>query len=367
MRLFRFGHKVSVLVLLFGFFSAHAQTPPAAATKAPDEDQPQFGNLKTVVVDPNGPDPTKDPETEDLTRLDLPSGMKVDAMGLEDDQRNGVRREFLQVQWRPEDPIDLHVITPVGVKKPPVILYLYSYPSTLASYNDLEFCKFLAQNGFAAVGFVSALTGPRFHDRGTKEWFVSELPISLTESVHDVQMVLNYLASRGDLDMNRVGMWGDGSGASIAIMAAAIDPRIKVLDLLNPWGDWPEWLAKSPLVPENERPSYLKPDFLKGVENLDPVKWLPQLKTRQVRLQYMEHGVAVTPDAARQRLLKVAPPGVKLVRYENTKEFVTKVGSTGKGFDWIKEQLASMPPARGTSTSSVAESTTSTRMKDHGR
>ena len=64
---------------------------------------------------------------------------------------------------------------------------------------------------------MPALTGQRYHDRPMKEWFVSELRESLATSAHDVQMVLNYLASRGDVDMNRVGMFGDGSGASIAI------------------------------------------------------------------------------------------------------------------------------------------------------
>src|SRR5262249_42588244 len=152
----------------------------------------------------------------------------------------------------------------------------------------MEFCRALTQNGFAAVGFVSALTGPRYQNRPQKKWFISELEESLGSSVHDVQMILNYLASRGDLDTDRVGMWGDGSGASIALMAAAVDSRIKALDLLDPWGDWPDWLAKSTLIPEDERADYLKPEFLNKLAGLDPVKWLPQLKTENVRLQYIE-------------------------------------------------------------------------------
>ena len=81
-----------------------------------------------------------------------------------------------------------------------------------------------------------------------KEWFVSQLQESIAASAHDVQMILNYLAMRGDLDMDHVGMFGDGSGASIAILAAAVDPRIKASDLLDPWGDWPDWIAKSTLI-----------------------------------------------------------------------------------------------------------------------
>jgi cephalosporin-C deacetylase-like acetyl esterase len=83
-----------------------------------------------------------------------------------------------------------------------------------------------------------------------KESFLSELQECLATSAHDVQMVLNYLAARGDLDMSRVGMFGQGSRAGIAILASAADPRIKVLDVLDPWGDWPTWISTSPYCAE---------------------------------------------------------------------------------------------------------------------
>jgi hypothetical protein len=255
-------------------------------------------------------------------------------------------RELQQVQWRLADPIDLWIVRPIGVKKPPVILYLYSFPSDTDRFENPEFEKFVTRDGYAAVGFVSALTGQRYHDIPQKKWFISELQPSLAMSAHDVQMILNYLSSRGDLDMSRVGMYGTGSGASIAIMAAAVDPRIKVLDLLDPWGDWPDWLAKSTMVPEDERPNYLKPEFLSKLENLDPVKWLPELKTQTVRLQYVEEGT-VTPDAARKRVIAAAGPNVKVIQYPDNKAFAESVAATGKRFDWIKEQLR--PAAAGQS------------------
>jgi len=247
-------------------------------------------------------------------------------------------REFVQLGWRPLDVIDVYVMKPTGVEKPPVILCLYSYPSDTNRFKVNEFARIATKNGFAAVGFVSALTGQRFHDRPMKEWFVSELQESLGSSVHDVQLLLNYLAKRGDLDMTRVGMFADGSGASIAIMAAAVDPRIKTLDLVDAWGDWPDWLAESTIVPGDERANYLKPEFLKKVENLDPVKWLPQLKTQQVRLQYLQSDT-VTPKAARERMEAAASPNAKIVHYDNGKAFLKAVGYNGKMFDWVKEQL----------------------------
>lgn len=256
----------------------------------------------------------------------------------ERDRMAGFTRELWRVQWRNFDPIDLYVILPQHVAKPPVILYLYSYPTETHRFLDDSYCERITENGFAAVGFVSALTGHRYHSpRPSKEWFVSELQESLGSSVHDIQMILNYLATRGDLDMTHVGMFAVGSGASIAILAAAADPRISALDLLDPWGDWPDWLAKSTLISDDERPGLLKPEFLMKVAGLDPVEWLPKLKTQTIRLQELTTD-PVTPAICRQKLEAAAPPSVQRVRYDGVPALY-KVSSSGELFRWIKEQL----------------------------
>ena len=211
------------------------------------------------------------------------------------------------MKWRPGDPIDLYVIRPKGVARPPVVLYLYGYPSETDRFKDNGYCVRLTANGFAAIGFVSALTGHRYHGgRPMKEWFVSELQESLGSSVHDVQMILNFVSARDDLDMSKVGMFGEGSGGTIAILAAAVDPRIKVIDLLDPWGDWPDWVRDSSVIPENERATYLKPEFLQKVAGLDPMQWLPQLKDQHIRVQQVMDD-RNTPKAAKERIDSAVP------------------------------------------------------------
>ena len=247
-------------------------------------------------------------------------------------------RELIRVQWRNGDPIDLFVVRPIGVNKPPVTLFLYGYPSDTDRFFNNAFCETLTRNGMAAIGFVSALTGPRYHDRPMKEWFVSELNESLVSSVHDVQMILNYLTTRGDLDVDRVGMFGQGSGGTIAILAAGVDPRIKALDLMDPWGDWPDWLARSPQIPENERAIYLKPEFLSKVAPLDPVKWLPLLKARPIRLQEALFS-DVEPQSVRERLEGALPSDAEIARYKDRKEYLEKVTADGKMLNWLHERL----------------------------
>jgi hypothetical protein len=257
------------------------------------------------------------------------------------DEESSYTVELLQVQWRWGDPIDLYVIKPKGVKKPPVILYLYGYPTSTDTFRNDDYEKLVTRNGVAAVGFVSALTGHRYHDRPLKQWFLSELQECLATSAHDVQMVLNYLDARGDLDMNRVGMFAQGSGASIAILTSAADPRIKVLEAMDPWGDWPTWLATSPFVPEAERRDYVKPEFLKKMSTLEPVDWLPKVQAKKIRLDD-ELFDNVTPAVAREKLRAMVPAGTNVMLYKNTEEFKAAF-QDGKNLEWIQHELQSLP------------------------
>jgi hypothetical protein len=251
-------------------------------------------------------------------------------------------REVVRVQWRLADPIDLWIIRPKVTGKVPVVLYLYNYTDANDRFRDNGWCKRASADGFAAVGFASALSDYRFKGRPMKQWFVSELPESLGSSVHDVQLILNYLADRGDMDMDHLGMFGMGSGATIAILAAHADSRIKALDLLDPWGDWPDWLKFSPVVPDTERPKYLAQEFLKSVAALDPLAYLPSLKTPSFRLQQTLTEPA-TPNIARERIAAAVPDSSRLVTYMNAEDLLKAWKVTGLS-GWIKQQMRSQTP-----------------------
>jgi hypothetical protein len=248
--------------------------------------------------------------------------------------------ELLQLQWRSGDPIDLYVMKPKGVKKPPVILYLYGYPTNTDVFRNDDYENLVTRDGFAAVGFVSALTGHRYHDRPMKEWFLSELQESLATS------------ARGDLDMDRVGMFAQGSGASIAILASAVDPRIKVLEALDPWGDWPTWMATSPFVPLDERAEYVKPEFLKKAAALEPVDWLPKIQAKRFRLDY-QISETITPKASKEKLAAAVPTGASVLLYKNMEDFKAAF-EDGKNLQWIQRELQSLPEPKASTSSSTS-------------
>ena len=258
-----------------------------------------------------------------------------------DDTHKGYTVELFQVQWREGDPLDLYVMKPTEVKNPPVILNLYGYPADTPAYKMEVFQKELTKGGFAAVGFVSALTGHRYHGRPLKEWFLSELQESLATSAHDVQMILNFLEARGDLDMTRVGMFGQGSGATIAILASAVDPRIKVLDVLDPWGDWPTWMATSEFVPKDERSDYAKPEFLKKVAPLETLDWLPKIQAKKFRFQQLLFE-SDTPVPVKEKLRAAVPAGTTAVLHRTLDEFKAAFPYC-TNLDWMKQELRKLP------------------------
>jgi hypothetical protein len=247
-------------------------------------------------------------------------------------------RETARAEWRPGDPFYFYIIRPKGVAKPPVILYLPSFPDDTDLFLRNDWCELAVRGGYAVVGFVGNATGHRTRYRLLKEWFVSEMPEALTSTTHDVQMILDYLSSRGDLDMDHVAMYGAGSGGSIAIFASVVDSRIKVLDLLAPWGDWKTWLSGTVVIPENERATYTKPEFVASVSPLDPAMWLPKIQAKSLRIEDIRGNKAM-PDKAQEKLEAAAPDFALINQYGNGRAFLaTQVPPSV--LEWAKSQFA---------------------------
>jgi dienelactone hydrolase len=323
---------LSIAVLTF----ATATVPAQVATSATPLDY-----LAAPDAEPSSP--LQSEITEDWTTISLAkSGIPDVAPGAtllsKTEMPGGCTRELRRLQWRPADPIDLYVIRPSGAAKVPVVLFLYNYTFDFDVFRDERWCARVLENGFAIAGFPPALSYARLHaPRPLKQYFVSELQEALATSTHDVQMILNYLGSRDDLDVDHVGVFGQGSGGAIAILAAAADSRIDTLDLMDPWGDWPDWLKESAQIPEEERTAYLKPEFLGRVANLDPISYLPQLKGRALRIHQVMSD-PVTPATARDKIAAAAPAPDQVMRYPDGTAEAKALGKNGI-VKWLGEQL----------------------------
>ena len=120
-------------------------------------------------------------------------------------------------------------------------------------------------------------------------------------------------------------------------------------------------MRSSPLVPEEERQEYLKPEFLKKVAAMEPVDVLPKIQAKKFRLDN-EVFDTVTPQAVKEKLRAAVPAGASVVLYKNMAEFKPAF-ENGKNLEWIQHELQSVPeqlpaevhlPAAGASTNTAS-------------
>ena len=130
----------------------------------------------------------------------------------------------------------------------------------------------------ASLGAVCLLPQGRFPWR-----------IDPSGSAHDAAQVeaevarfaagLDLLAARGDVDPERLGVLGHDFGAMLAVLAAAVDPRVRCAALVAPtprWGDWflPFWQIAEDRI-----------DYLRAMRRLDPVERIADIGSRPLLLQ----------------------------------------------------------------------------------
>ena len=152
-------------------------------------------------------------------------------------------------------------------------------------------------------------------------------------------MIINFVETRPNLDAHRIGMFGQGSGATIAALAAASDPRIRAVDLLDPCGgDWNLWLKQSSLVPDNERAAVNTSRFLEDVAQLDPLSRFAHFAPERARLQQTSFD-RNTPQNIQAILASAMPAGAEIIRYESVEDYEQEASSGGKILNWLSKKL----------------------------
>src|ERR1700722_9700241 len=63
------------------------------------------------------------------------------------DEKSGYSVSEIRLQWRLGDPIDLLLMRPINVKNPPVILYIYGYPSDTDIFKDRDWQELVTRGG----------------------------------------------------------------------------------------------------------------------------------------------------------------------------------------------------------------------------
>ncbi len=109
---------------------------------------------------------------------------------------------------------------PKGIAKPPIVVMCMGLDSTKEEMDDYE-NRFL-RRGLATLAFD-----------GPGQWEAEyDFPIT-PEYEKPVKAVIDYLATRKDIDVGRIGIWGVSFGGYYAPRAAAFEKRIKACVALS--------------------------------------------------------------------------------------------------------------------------------------
>jgi dienelactone hydrolase len=116
----------------------------------------------------------------------------------------------------------------------PVVIALHGTGGSKASMFSL--CHKLAEAGFIAVAIDGRYHGERktgkghadYDDAIVRAWHGSGEHPFYYDTVWDVMRLVDYLATRDDVDANRTGLIGISKGGIETYLAAAVDPRIAV-------------------------------------------------------------------------------------------------------------------------------------------
>jgi len=168
--------------------------------------------------------------------------LPLDARVLKKDDSAGATREKLVFTGGRGDRVPAFLMLPKGAKPPyPLVVLIDGWTGGKDRWSEDDSwprgglaVKALAETGFAAFVMDSQFHGERAAKLGympVDEFVCRECRNirreMIVESVVDHRRALDYIASRGDVDMARVGALGHSMGAVMTFALAALEPRLR--------------------------------------------------------------------------------------------------------------------------------------------
>ena len=123
----------------------------------------------------------------------------------------------------------------------PAFLVLHGFGSNKDSGGSTMTARTLAQWGYVTL---------RFDMRGCGQSEGSPGRVICLEQVEDTSHALTFLATRAEVDPERIGCFGHSFGAAVAVYTAGVDPRVAACISWGGWGDGEKKFRKQHASPE---------------------------------------------------------------------------------------------------------------------
>jgi len=155
------------------------------------------------------------------------------------------------------------------------------------------------------------------------------------QQVKDLRRALDVLRSRPSVDQARVAFVGHDFGAMYGVLAASVDPRVRAFVFMAGTRSFSDWFLYGP----PKLTGGAKESFIAELAPLDPIRYLPRLKT-PILLQFGDRDFHVSNERAKA-LAEAAPEPKTVLTYATEHELNEE--ATRDRIAWLKKQLMNKP------------------------
>jgi dienelactone hydrolase len=196
---------------------------------------------------------------------------------------------------------------PIGESKRPAVIMLHILGADFAL--SRYFCARLAERGVASLFIKLPYYGERRPPGSKEKRFLStDIPrsvASMRQGVQDVRRGASWLASRPEIDANRLGVAGISLGGIVSSIAAANDPTLNKAAFLLAGGNLHDvlWTMDEPEA-DKYRKMWLDSgrtydDLKRLVAPLDPITYAHHLKGKKLMMMAGNVDEVVPPSATK--------------------------------------------------------------------
>jgi dienelactone hydrolase len=165
---------------------------------------------------------------------------------------------------------------------------------------------YLADNGVAALFVQMAYYGPRKPKGSRKRLLSPNVPQTIagvTQTVLDLRVATAWMASRPEIDANRLGITGTSLGSFISALTGEMEPRLGRVCVLLGGGGFIDGYAGHPLaspwIKFFEALGASKETMKKVIAPIDPITCAANLKSRKLLILAASKDEVVPPSMAR--------------------------------------------------------------------
>ena len=226
---------------------------------------------------------------------------------------------------------EAYLVTPPGQGKTAGALFVHWYDSESPLSNRKQFLNEaveLAQHGLVSLLVATPWSDPQWYQKRdvTRDYENS------VQEVRELRRALDVLAAQPRVDRKRMALVGHDFGAMYGILAAASEKRLSAVALQAFTGSFSDWFLynQKQLTPDARQ------RVIERLAPLDPLKFIAQLGSTPVLLQFAEKDFYVPSDHA--EALNAAVRGPKQILWYQAGHGLNDQASQDRQ-KWLRQAL----------------------------